>query len=189
VRVRNRLGRASPDATRDSGPLTVAVSLAVVHSGAIMASRMTHGPIPLLCAISALLVPVAGSQAADPEQEIRALEERRIGAILKGDTAFLETHFADDYTAIRGDGKLTTKKQEIESFRAGITKYESIDEHELVIRIYGDTAIANARSTIRATINGRPYSGDVRNTRVWVRQRGSWKLVTFQATRVATASQ
>jgi ketosteroid isomerase-like protein len=123
------------------------------------------------------------------EQEIRALEALRIEAILKGDTSFFEKYCADDYMAIRGDGKLSTKAQEIENFKAGTTKYESIDEHELKIRIYGDTAVANARSSIKATINGWPYSGDVRNTRVWVKQKGNWKLVTFHATRIETPKQ
>jgi ketosteroid isomerase-like protein len=143
--------------------------------------------------ICLLLVPQAWSQGGNPrapsggtaEQQIKTLEAQRIEAILKSDTSFVEKYFADDYMAIRGDGKLTTKAQEIENSKSGTTKYASIDEHELNIRIYGDTAIANARSSIKATINGKPYSGDVRNTRVWVKDKGNWKLVAFQATRVA----
>jgi ketosteroid isomerase-like protein len=119
------------------------------------------------------------------EQQIKTLEAQRIAAILKSDTSFFEKNFVADYVAIRGDGKQSTKAQEIESLKSGITKYESIDERELTIRIYGDTAICNGLSSIKATINGKPYSGDVRNTRVWVKQEGSWKLATFQATRVA----
>jgi ketosteroid isomerase-like protein len=123
------------------------------------------------------------------EQQIKTLEAQRIAAILKGDTSFLEKYFADDYVAIRGDGKLSTKAQEIENIKSGITKYESLDEHELKIRIYGDTAISNGLFSIKAIINGKPITGDARTTRVWVRQKGNWKLVAFQATRVPPASQ
>jgi len=84
---------------------------------------------------------------------------------------------------------LFTKAQEIENFNSGVTKYESIVGRESKIRIYGDTAVVNSLASVRATFNGKPYIGDVRNTRVWVKQNGNWKLVLFQATRLASASQ
>jgi len=55
-------------------------------------------------------------------------------------TSFLEKYFADDYVAIHGDGKLSTKAEEIENFKSGTTKYESIEVREAKIRTYGDTA-------------------------------------------------
>ncbi len=105
-------------------------------------------------------------------------------AILKSDTSIMEEYFAEDYVAIHGDGNVTTKKQEIDNFRSGVTKYDSITVREAKIRIYGDTAVVNALASVKTVVNGKPYSGDVRNTRVWVRQNGHWKLVVFQATRV-----
>jgi len=118
------------------------------------------------------------------DQEIKSLQGQVQQAILKGDTSVMEKYYADDYIAIHGDGKLTTKAQEIENFRSGVTKYESITVHEVKIRVYGDTAVANALVSVKTTVNGQHYSGDVRNTRVWVKQSGNWKLVSFQATRV-----
>jgi len=107
---------------------------------------------------------------------------------LKHDAGFLEKYLADDYIAIRNDGKLTTKVQEIENYKSGVTKYESIEIREATVRIHGDTAIYNSLNSIKGAINGKPFSGDVRNTRVWVKQNGNWKIVTFQATQVAPAS-
>jgi ketosteroid isomerase-like protein len=107
-------------------------------------------------------------------------------ATLKHDPSFLEKYLADDYMAIRNDGKLTTKVQEIENYRSGATKYESIEIREATVRIHGNTAIYNSLNSIKATINGKPFSGDVRNTRVWVKQNGDWKIVAFQATQVAS---
>jgi ketosteroid isomerase-like protein len=89
--------------------------------------------------------------------------------------------------AIRNDGKLTTKVQEIENYKSGVTKYESIEIREATVRIHGKTAIYTSLNSIQATINGKPFSGDVRNTRVWVKQNGNWKIVSFQATKVAPA--
>jgi ketosteroid isomerase-like protein len=143
--------------------------------------------------LAAIFIPAAGGETAieqaakdggTAEEEIKILEAHLIEAALKGDVSSLEKYFSDDYVAIRGDGKLGTKVQEIESLNSGTTKFESYDVHELKVRVYGDAAIVNLLYFVKATINGKPYSGDVRATRVWVRQKNNWKLVTHQATRV-----
>ena len=53
------------------------------------------------------------------EQQIKALHSQLMEATLKHDPGFLEKYLADDYMAIRNDGKLTTKVQEIENYRSG----------------------------------------------------------------------
>ena len=129
------------------------------------------------------------SSGGTVEQEIKALQGQLRQATLKGDTSFFEKYWADDYVAIHGDGKLSTKAQEIENFKSGTTRYESIEVREVKIRTYGDTVVVNWLGSVKATINGKPYSGDFRNTRVWVKQNGNWKIVLFQITRLAPASQ
>ena len=136
----------------------------------------------------------AGKQSAQGggdtvEQQIKALHAQLMEATLKHDPSFLDRYLADDYMAIRNDGELTTKVQELENYRSGATKYESIEIREATVRIHGNTAIYNSLNSIKATINGKPFSGDVRNTRVWVKQNGNWKIVAFQATKVAPASE
>ena len=146
----------------------------------------------VVLALAAISIPAASGEAAveqtgkgeTAEEQIKILEAQQIEATLKGDASSLEKYASDDYVAIRGDGKLGTKVQEIESFKSGGTKFESYDVHELKVRVYGDAAIVNLLYFVKATINGKPYSGDVRATRVWVRQKNNWKLVTHQATRV-----
>ena len=123
------------------------------------------------------------------EQQINTLLPQLKQAILKSDTDFFEKYYADDYIAIHGNGALTTKAQEIADFKSGATKYESIETRETKIRTYGDTVVVNWLGSIKATFDGKPYSGDVRNTRVWVKKDGNWKIVNFQATRVPSASQ
>ena len=122
------------------------------------------------------------------EQQIKALHSQLMEATLKHDPGFLEKYLADDYMAIRNDGKLTTKVQEIENYESGVTKYESIEIREATVRIHGKTAIYNSLNSLKATINGKAFSGNVRNTRVWVKKNGNWKIVAFQATKVAPAS-
>jgi ketosteroid isomerase-like protein len=136
----------------------------------------------------------AGKQSAQGggetvEQQIKGAPRAAYGGDLETRSGFLVKHLADDYIAIRNDGKLTTKVQEIENYRSGATKYESIEIREATMRIHGNTAIYNSLNSIKATINGKPFSGDVRNTRVWVKQNGDWRIVAFQATQVAPAAE
>lgn len=119
------------------------------------------------------------------EQQIAALSDQVIQAYLKGDTSFFEEYYADDATIIHSDGKVSTKTQEIEDFKSGTLKYEAIDVHEKKIHAYGDTAVVITLSSAKGTLSGRPFGGDYRTTRVWVKQKGIWKEVAFQSTRVA----
>jgi hypothetical protein len=89
------------------------------------------------------------------EQQIKALHSQLMEATLKHDPGFLEKYLADDYMAIRNDGKLTTKVQEIENYKSGVTKYESIEIREATVGIHRKTVIYkfpksdNQRETIQ----------------------------------------
>ena len=168
-----------------------------------------------LVAISLLVVPLAWSQggnppastkesgktsghgmtaveqtaSADAEQQIAALSDQVAQAYSKADTGFMEKYFADEFTAIHSDGKLSTKAQEIDNLKSSTLKWESVDVHESKIRAYGDTAVVIRLASSKGTLGGKPYSGDFRTTQFWVKHKGNWKMVAFQSTRVASASQ
>ena len=130
---------------------------------------------------------VSGQRAnfsSTSEQEIRALEEERNQAILKGDAAALERMTADDYTFITLRGELRTKSEIVKGFQSGSFKYDSRTISELNVRVYGDAAIVTGRSTQKGSENGKDYSGDYRWTRVYVKQTGRWVTVALQTTRV-----
>ncbi len=122
------------------------------------------------------------------EQQIKTLHEQSRQAALKGDASFLEKYLTDNYVGIGGDGRMITKDQDIQMLKSGTIKYEAIDERDVKVRVYGDTAILNALASLKLTVNGRPISGDHCATFVWVKQEGNWKEASFQATRVASAT-
>jgi len=129
------------------------------------------------------------SKGENVEEQIKALSDQAVLAYLEADTSFIEKYYADDATVIHSDGKLSTKTQEIKNLRSGALKYATIDVQERKIRIYGDTVVAVALSSPKGTVNGRQFSGDYLSTRIWVKQKGSWKVVAFQATRVPSANK
>ena len=119
------------------------------------------------------------------EQQIKTLHEQRRNAALQGDAGFFEQYLADDYLGSRDDGRLITKEQEVRMVRSGAIKYEAINERDVKVRVYGETAIVSAVASVKLSVNGKSITGDQRAIFVWVKQEGSWKLASFQATRVA----
>jgi ketosteroid isomerase-like protein len=138
---------------------------------------------PVLFAACLLVAALAWGQSGSVEEQIKTLSDQLSQAYVKGDTSFFEKYLADDYLGIYATSQTLTRA---ESLKPGAVKYESFDVREMKIRVYGDTAavtsLTNAKGTVIAS--GKPLSGDFRTTRVWVKQKGSWKLVAFQATQV-----
>ena len=143
----------------------------------------------VLVTICLLAVPLAWSQGGNVEEEIKTLQTQLVLAVQKGDTSVFEKYYTRDCYIIHGDGKLTTKAEEIEDFKSGALKYESIDVRDQKIRIYGDTAVVNTLASVKATVNGKPLSGDFRAIFVWVKSKEGWKEVAFQSTPVAPPSR
>jgi uncharacterized protein (TIGR02246 family) len=129
-----------------------------------------------------LILGQSANSAPSSEQEIRALEDERNRAILKGDAAALERMTADDYTFITLRGELRTKSEIVKGFQSGSFKYDSRTISDLNIRVYGDTAIVVGRSIQKGSENGKDYSGDYRFTRVYVKQKARWITVALQTT-------
>jgi ketosteroid isomerase-like protein len=139
----------------------------------------------MLTILSLLGVPLAWSQGGNAEQQINDVTVQVYAALLKADANSLGKLLADDYTAIRNGGILFTKAQEIENLKSGALKYETFDIQDLKIHVYGHTAVTTALVPTKGTINGNPYSNTNRTTRVWVKQNGTWKCVSYQVTRVS----
>jgi len=130
---------------------------------------------------------VGGSQTANDraQEEIRKIEEERNQAILAGDAAALDRLTSDDYTFITQRGELRTKAEIVKGFKNGSFKYEARTVTDLMIRVYGSTAVVTGRAIQKGTENSKDYSGDNRFTRVYVKQGGRWVTVALQVTLVA----
>jgi len=119
------------------------------------------------------------------EQQIRTLHDQGRQAALKGDAGFFQDHLADGYFGIGGDGRLRTKAESVQDLKSGSVKYESIDERDVKVNTYGNTAVVNSTASVKLTSDGKPITGDYRATFVYVKQGGDWREVAFQATPVA----
>jgi ketosteroid isomerase-like protein len=115
-------------------------------------------------------------------REIVDLERQTREASLHRDADFSGRTLAEDYVAITPLGQIATKQDVVSARHSGQLRYESIDISDMVVRLYGDTAVVTARADVKGHQLGEDFSGPYRYTRVWVRKNGHWQIVSYQAT-------
>src|SRR4030095_2613507 len=111
------------------------------------------------------------------EQSIKQLDKERIQAQIGADAPALDRIYADDFIGIAPSGTVRTKPQVISDFTSGNLKFQSITTDEVQVRVYGNTAVEAALSTMIGQDKGKAVPRDNRFTRVWVKQQGRWRLV------------
>jgi hypothetical protein len=122
----------------------------------------------------------AGDQTAI--REIVDMERQAREASLHRDPDFSQRTLAEDYVAITPLGQVTTKQETVSARKSGQLRYDSINVSDMVVRLYGDTAVVTARADVKGHQLGEDFSGPYRYTRVWVRHSGHWQAVSYQAT-------
>lgn len=115
-------------------------------------------------------------------REIVDLEKQAKDAALHRDAAFSERTLAEDYVAITPLGQVISKADTIAARKTAQLRYEAIDISDMIVRLYGNTAIVTARAEVKGTELGEEFNGPYRFTRVWVRRNGHWLTVSYQAT-------
>jgi ketosteroid isomerase-like protein len=122
------------------------------------------------------------SPEQDAIREIVDMERQAKEATLHRDAEFTQRTLADDYVAITPLGQVTTKQEAISVRKSGQLRYEAMNVSDMVVRIYGDTAVVTARADVKGHQLGEDFSGPYRYTRVWVRRNGHWQTVSYHAT-------
>jgi ketosteroid isomerase-like protein len=140
--------------------------------------------VPAFCAQHVALHPRPGYQSPEQDviRQIVDMERQSKEASLRRDSDFSLKTLADDYVAITPLGQVTTKQETISARRSGQLRYEAMNVTDMVVRVYGDTAIVTARADVKGHQLGEDFSGPYRYTRIWVRRNGQWQTVSYQAT-------
>lgn len=141
-------------------------------------------PVPVLAAqrVSARPKPALDSGDQESIREIIEMERQAKEASLRRDVDFSQRTLAEDYVAITPLGQVTTKQDTVSARKSGQLKYDTINVSDMVVRVYGDTAVVTARAEVKGHQLGEDFSGPYRYTRVWVRRTGHWLAVSYQAT-------
>jgi hypothetical protein len=116
---------------------------------------------------SVLLSVLAASSAAQIAPELREAMQARLEAVWKKDAATWSRLTADEFTVVVPEGQLMTKSDRLAALKTEKPQPVHRVEREQ-IQAYGDAVVR------------RFLDGDEWVLEVWVRQRGSWRVVAAQ---------
>jgi len=138
-----------------------------------------------LCAALAAQQPDARPDATpSAESEIKALELRLPELIVQADWDEYAKHLASDFLHTRDNGQVENKEETMAALRDLKRKIivMEMEPADLLIHVYGDTAVASAKFTIRVREAGQVKSRVTRQTDVFVKRDGQWLMVAEQVT-------
>jgi ketosteroid isomerase-like protein len=154
----------------------------------IRAAQSVHpvGMVRLACAFVALLMLTAGTGwAADAagaeESAVRQMNDDYVRAFLGCDVARFQTLLADDFTGVLADGRVIDKTEFLHEAKVK-PDVLGLRLHDVVIRLYGDTAVVGAVVTYRRA-NGSEVR--TRYSSIFMRRVGRWAIVWVQWIHIA----
>ncbi len=163
-----------------------------LQASGLAASSLVFGV--MICALpsplhAAIPIPFTHHDSASMHKEVEALEQEWRQALLASNVTELDHLLADDYLGVTANGTLETKADLLAMRRSGTTKLSQLDLSDLKIRVYGDTAVVTSRAEVAGTNGGTDISGRYRYTRVYNRRNGQWRIVSFEASRMADSGR
>jgi ketosteroid isomerase-like protein len=141
-----------------------------------------------LVVLNCVLVPAPTTTAKtqDTEQVILRLESEGRDATLKNDIKANDRLLADNWLNVNPDGSITTKAKLLELLKDGSFKISSIENDEVLIRVYENAAVVTGRSTTKRTgQGGELITRQVRFTRVYVKSKGRWQVASAHNTLIS----
>ena len=134
-----------------------------------------------LIAIGAVSTACLG-QNASVEQEVKAAEDARRAAVLRGDKIALDRLMADDYMVITIAGTVANKAEELALYENDQRRTESWDAQNVRIRVYGEAAVVTGLASVTDNLRGQARRIRFRYMHVWVKRDRRWRIVSRQAT-------
>jgi ketosteroid isomerase-like protein len=122
---------------------------------------------------------------ASAETELKALDQQWLDAYVKGDTAFLKTVEAEDWTFADSDGTIMTKSQDIKELGDKTFVCKSASMRDVKVKMLGDNyAYVTGVVKMAGTYKGKDFSGDFRAIDVFEKKDGKWQAFYSQITKV-----
>jgi hypothetical protein len=124
-----------------------------------------------------------GSSDAEQIELIRQVERERLRSLVAADVATARRLHADDFELITPTGAALTKAEYLNQVDAGQVDYRAWEAGEIVVRLYGNTAMIRYRDvTFDVDSRGRAvHRGPMFHTNLYERRGEQWQIVWSQA--------
>ena len=112
------------------------------------------------------------------------LDRQRMNAMAEKDIAFLTKHLCKGLIYTHSSARMDTKASLIANMENGSTVYTSVVPSDVVAQDLGNAVVLTGVARISVMSGGKPNSFGVRFTDVYENQNGTWRMVTWQSTKL-----
>lgn len=130
-----------------------------------------------------ILVSLAPAQKP-PETLFRDLENKIAHAFITKDATQLNKLLTSDYVSVGGSGQMWSRAEIIDAFVSGRRAVSAPEIGKITVRQYADTAIVVGFFAMSGKDGDKDISGRYAFTRVYRKDAGEWRAVSFEATPV-----
>ena len=116
---------------------------------------------------------------------IIALDKERMQAMADKDIAKLKNLLCKDLIYTHSSARLDTKESLIGAMESGATVYTAVEPGDVKAQDLGDTVVLTGTAQISVELNGALNTFGVRFTDVYQNQSGTWRMVTWQSTKLS----
>ena len=121
---------------------------------------------------------------AGNEQMIIDLDKKRMTAMAQKDVAALKNMLCKGLIYTHSSGRQDTKQSLLDGMESGSTVYTSIEPSEVKAQDLGNAVVLTGVAAISVNSKGKPNSFRVRFTDVYENQNGTWRMITWQSTKL-----
>ncbi len=129
----------------------------------------------------------SADKAGNAEQEVRQVERELTEALLRDEFAAVGRIYADDFTLTNANGLVRDRARRMAMLKSGAVKNLSINQEDVDVRVYGDTAVVTGRAAFRVRSDAEEHGETQRFMHVLVKREGRWQMVAQQMTRITEA--
>ena len=127
-------------------------------------------------------------QTVNLEQEVIDLSKEKWRWMSERNMETLDALFHEKSVFVHMGGSWG-KEREMEIIKSGGIHYKQADIHEVSVNIIDATAVLLNRITLLAVVGGNEVTNPFMVTEVYVKQDGSWKLVSLSFTKLLVSEQ
>ena len=106
-------------------------------------------------------------------------------AIKNADVSVLEQILHDDLLFNLPTGETINKEFDLNSYRSGKMKVDSLEASDQIINIIGDTAVVAVSVSLKGTYDNNPINGVLKYIRVWKQFDGNLKVIAGSCVQLA----
>lgn len=116
--------------------------------------------------------------------QIENCEALLLSAIKQNNIEQLDILLHDDLRFLNPLGQILTKSMDIDNYKSGQIKIETIEPSDRHISLINDTAVVDVKIKLKGKYMEHTLDENFQYIRVWAQADGSWKVIAGSAARI-----